>query len=327
MSETWCCIGGTGTFGREAVRQLLADPGVRKIRVMSRDEKKQAELKAEFPEASRENRLITMLGDVRDLERVDRACEGATHVLHAAALKRVEACQADVEECIRTNVLGTLNVAKAVVRQGVEGAVLISSDKAADPVNAYGTSKAMAEHAWLSTSRAWGSRSTRLVAVRYGNVWGSRGSVVEDWKARVAAGQPIHLRDPGATRFFFPICEGVRLAIWAGRSGEAGWLYAPMLKAATLGELASAFGAEIKIGALLDAEKKHETLLTSHEASRCRDQGEPSIGLTFHAVAPITGTRPQSGRVGCGPVRSDEAPRLLPSQLRRAISGEDVWTL
>ena len=309
-AEVWVLIGGSGTFGREAIRQLLADDRVRKVRVCSRDERKQAEVRAENASAVADGRLITMLGDVRDLERMERACEGATHVAHAAALKRIEVCQADVEECIRTNVIGSMNVAKAAERQGVEAAVLLSSDKSADPVNAYGASKAMAEHVWLNTSRAWGSRSTRLVAVRYGNVIGSRGSVIEAWRAAAAAGHPITVRGEYVTRFWLSIEHAVALALWTARTVPSGNLIIPKLPAADVMSIAKAAGVEVKREALGDAEKDHETLLTAHEWARAVEVSPQGVPWLAWRVPSVTGVGHSPARAVLESYNSESAKRL-----------------
>lgn len=319
----WAIVGGTGTFGREALRQLLAREDVTKVRIISRDEAKQAEVRASIGHAER-SRVVFILGDVRDEERMRRAIDGAHYVLHAAALKRVEAVQADVEEAVRTNILGTLHVAKAAEAAGVRAAVLISSDKAADPVNAYGVTKLMGEHLFASVGRAWGARATRLVTVRYGNVWGSRGSVVESWARARVEGRPVELRDPDATRYFFPIERAVELALWAAIEGRNGYLYTPSLAAARMGDLAEAFEVEVKVGALLDAEKKHERMLTACEAERASMvPGRPGL----RQVPPVTGlvASAHRDRVTGTTATSEVARRLSVGELRQAIAGEDVW--
>lgn len=317
-APAWLITGGTGFFGREAIRQILAKSPDCKVRVFSRDERKQADLRAEFHWAVQAGRLITIIGDVRDEARVRQAVDGATYVLHAAALKRVEACQADVEEAIKTNVLGTVNVAKAAEWAGVWSAVLISSDKAANPVNSYGASKLAAEHVMLNAGRAWGPRATRLMAVRYGNVVGSRGSVIEGWRS-LPPGSSVPIRDPDATRFWLTIQDGVALALWIAQYGRGCSLYVPSLKSASMGAVARAMGLVPGFTeALFDAEKKHECLLTEHEAMRATMvAGAPM--LLFEVPAP-TGMSKVNVPALSPPLLSSDPRRFSDEELKALVA-------
>ena len=324
--------GGTGSFGRAAVKALLARDDVRKVRVMSRDEAKHASLKAEFSEAVESGRLITMLGDVADADRVQRACAGADYVLHAAALKRIEAVQFDPAEAVRVNVIGSLNVAQAVESQRCKAGLLISSDKGCAPINLYGVTKLLGEHLFSSVGSEFGEpgRGSRLVSVRYGNVWGSRGSVVEMWRDAAAAGQAIELSNPEATRFFWPIEQAVELALWALENLQNGETVVPMMRAARMGDLAEAVGVEVKRVDMRDAEKRHEALLTGFEVERSNKLSPVDTGLPFEVlvVPPITGERCErtDKDPGIKAITSDSVPRLNVAELVQALAGDDyLW--
>ncbi len=295
---------------------------------MSRDEAKHASLKAEFSDAVESDRLITMLGDVADLDRVKRACSGVDYVLHAAALKRIEAVQFDPAEAVRVNVIGSLNVAQAVESQGCKAGLLISSDKACSPCNLYGVTKLLGEHLFSSVGSEFGEpgRGSRLVSARYGNVWGSRGSVVEMWRASKVA---IELSNPEATRFFWPIEQAVELALWAIENLKNGETVAPMMRAARMGDLAEAVGVEVRRVDMRDAEKRHEALLTGFEVERSMKLTPLATGLPFDVlvVPPISGERcvRSDDDPDIDAITSDSVPRLSVEELKAALAGVDIW--
>lgn len=275
--------GGTGTLGRALVRALLADPAIERVAVLSRDEHKQEVLAAEF--AGSASRLSLFLGDVRDRRRLLRAADGADAIIHAAALKRVPALEYDPAEAVKTNVLGTMNVTDAALATpSVEVAVLISTDKAAGPVNLYGATKLTAEKLWLAAAGYRGARPAPVfTAVRYGNVAGSRGSVVPRWAEDWRAGRPLYLTDPVATRFWVEQHEAVAVVLRAVAERRDGVVRVPRLPAVELAELAEAVAAAMcelgregprargrpvqRIVGMRRGEKLHEWLITADEAA------------------------------------------------------------
>lgn len=264
--------GGTGTFGKAFVRRAL-EVGARRIVVFSRDELKQSEMEA----AVADPRLRMMIGDVRDRERLERAMRGVQYVIHAAAMKQVPACELHPWEAEETNSVGSRNVALAAIHAGVERAVLLSSDKAAAPANHYGFTKASAERHFTSANVYAAGTRTRLLATRYGNVLGSRGSVVEVWNRQRANGSAtITITHRDATRFWMSIHDAVWLvetALWHGRGGE---IFIPRIGAAPLLTLAQAIavGAEWREIGLRRGEKLHEILITEEESRYTHDCGD-----------------------------------------------------
>jgi UDP-N-acetylglucosamine 4,6-dehydratase len=249
--------GGTGSFGQAFLRRVL--PLGWTVRVLSRDELKQAE--------QRENTVGDvrwLLGDVRDYDRVLWAARGCDLIVHAAALKRVDACERDPFEALETNAVGSRNVARAAVDSGVPKAILLSSDKAVHPVNMYGATKFCAEKLWLCANVYGGCFS----AVRYGNVRGSRGSVVERWK-----NGPVSLTDPLATRFWLEVDQAVDLVLTAAERMQGGELFIPKVNASRIADLLPA-GAVPEITGLGLGEKLHEVLISEEEVVRTFDCGD-----------------------------------------------------
>ena len=331
MKKVYCITGGSGTFGIAALNYLLGQDDVT-VRVFSRDEAKQSVMERSLTADDRE-RVRFILGDVRDAERVRHACAGATYVLHAAALKRIEKVQADIGEAFKTNVLGSLNVAQAAEAEGCEAAVLISSDKATDPVNFYGVSKLAAEHIFSSVGRAWGASKTRLMSVRYGNVFGSRGSVIELYREAARNGKAITVSHPDATRFFWSIEQAVQLAAWTVTNGESGHVYAPVMRAARMGDIATATGAPVARGSLHDAEKLHESIVTEHESRRVSMSWCEDVGLQVLSIPPVTGVELQEDPLVGNSTSytyqtrsSENAERIPLGDLALALAGEDIWS-
>lgn len=257
--------GGTGTFGQAFVPHLLRLSDVHRIVVLSRDELKQAEMERGLRSHSDFHKLRFYIGDVRDLARLDAAMYGITHVVHAAALKRIEKCENDPIEAIKTNIQGTANVIEAALHQPrMMNVVGLSTDKAYNPVNLYGATKLAAERLLAAANNLSGGR-VRFSAVRYGNVWGSRGSVVDVWRKAIAKGEPITITDPHATRFFMTVSDAVSQVSHQLFKLDPVPLRIPVLrKAYRLGDLLQAMdmpgGTIIHTDGLSKFEKLHESL-------------------------------------------------------------------
>jgi UDP-N-acetylglucosamine 4,6-dehydratase/5-epimerase len=272
LSGTVLVTGGTGSFGHTIVRRLLVESDIETIRVFSRDETKQDAMREEYGNSPK---LELVTGDVRDYESVESAMRGARWVFHAAALKQVPNCERFPIEALRTNSLGAENVRRAAARCGVEAVVALSTDKACSPINAMGLSKAMMERVFLR-SRESGTL-TRFVCIRYGNVTGSRGSVVPLFLGRIAQNKPLPITDPQMTRFLLDLDEAVELAMVALMQGQHGELWVKKIPAATIATIAEAVGGlgypQELIGVRL-GEKMHEVLVNEEEMRRTEDRGE-----------------------------------------------------
>jgi UDP-N-acetylglucosamine 4,6-dehydratase len=257
--------GGTGSFGKAMVKELLTKD-VKQIRVLSRDELKQSQMKEEINDP----RVEFLLCDVRDAERLLTALEGVQIVIHAAAMKRIEKCELDPQEAIKTNVSGTVNVANACLRNNVQHAVFISTDKACYPVNLYGATKLTAEKVWIQSNLYRGTlHPTKFSVVRYGNVLGSRGSVLHLFKDQMNKGY-VKVTDQRMTRFFITLQEAVDLVQLAVEFMQGGEIFIPSLKAASIYHLAQVVAGSIPviITNQRGGEKLHETLITKEEAVR-----------------------------------------------------------
>lgn len=302
-----CITGGTGSLGQAFTRYALRELGVKTVRVISRDEFKQAEMAAGYAPEEREH-LRFLLGDVRDRARLTRAFEGADVVLHAAALKRVDLLAHDPEEMLRTNVDGARNVMNAAIDTGVAVVVGVSTDKAAAPANIYGNTKASMEHLFAYAHTYVGPRRTRFCTTRYGNVLGSRGSVIPLWLATHARGEPIAVA-PGVSRFWLTLetaCEVVRWAAQSvGDSSQGGELFVPDLPRSWLSTMAAAAcpGAAVYVAELRHGgEKRHETLLTEWERSAAVPW-KSGLGWMLRPGAPCPAANE-------GSLRSCDAPLL-----------------
>ncbi len=250
--------GGTGTFGRRFVETVLEKTECERICIYSRGEHKQAEMSDNY----RTGRLRFFIGDVRDRDRLRRAFEGVDVVVHAAALKRIEVGYYNPTEMIRTNVDGSLNVVEAAQDAGVRKVVLVSSDKAYQPVSPYGQTKALAESLFLAANHTVNKdKGPKFSVVRYGNVWKSAGSVVPKWQALRASGaESVPVTDPDCTRFFMTLDEAVQLVLDTIKTMQGGELNVPTLPAYRIGELAEAMGLNMTITGLPHWEKKHENM-------------------------------------------------------------------
>ena len=231
--KTLLITGGTGSFGNAVLNRFL-DTDIGEIRIFSRDEKKQDDMRheyqAKFPEAS--NKIKFYIGDVRDLQSVKNAMHGVDYIFHAAALKQVPSCEFFPIEAVKTNVLGTENVLTAAIEAGVKKVICLSTDKAAYPVNAMGTSKAMMEKVIVAKART--TSTTKICCTRYGNVMCSRGSVIPLWIDQIRNGNPITLTEPTMTRFIMSLDEAVDLVLFAFEHGESGDILVQKAPACTI---------------------------------------------------------------------------------------------
>ena len=279
--KTLLITGGTGSFGNAVLNRFLTTD-IGEIRIFSRDEKKQDDMRheyqAKYPEFA--DKIKFYIGDVRSIESIRPAMVGVDYIFHAAALKQVPSCEFFPMEAVRTNVIGTENVLTAAIEAGVSNVVCLSTDKAAYPVNAMGTSKAMMEEVIVAKSRTVSPEKTKICCTRYGNVMCSRGSVIPLWINQIKKGEPITITDPTMTRFIMSLDEAVDLVLFAFEHGKSGDILVQKAPACTIGTQAQAvcelFGGkkeDIKIIGIRHGEKMYETLLTNEECANAIDMG------------------------------------------------------
>ena len=280
-NKTLLITGGTGSFGNAVLNRFL-DTDIGEIRIFSRDEKKQDDMRHEYqakmPEAS--GKIKFYIGDVRDLSSVKNAMHGVDYIFHAAALKQVPSCEFFPLEAVKTNVLGTDNVLTAAIEEGVKKVICLSTDKAAYPVNAMGTSKAMMEKVVVAKSRTVSPDKTTICCTRYGNVMCSRGSVIPLWIEQIKNGEQITITEPSMTRFIMSLEEAVDLVLFTFKNGESGDIMVQKAPACTIETQAKAvcelFGGkeeDIKVIGIRHGEKMYETLLTNEECANAIDMG------------------------------------------------------
>ena len=279
--KTLMITGGTGSFGNVVLNRFL-NTDIGEIRVFSRDEKKQDDMRHEFqvkmPEVA--DKIKFYIGDVRDLQSIRSAMHDVDYIFHAAALKQVPSCEFFPIEAVKTNVLGTENVLTAAIEASVKNIVCLSTDKAAYPVNAMGTSKAMMEKVIVAKSRTVKPEKTKICCTRYGNVLCSRGSVVPLWIEQIKAGNPITITEPSMTRFIMSLDEAVDLVLFAFEKGVSGDILVQKAPACTIEVLAKAItelfepGHEIRVIGIRHGEKMYETLLTNEECANAVDMGK-----------------------------------------------------
>jgi UDP-N-acetylglucosamine 4,6-dehydratase len=273
-NKTLLITGGTGTFGNAVLRRFLATD-IGEIRVFSRDEKKQEDMRLQYANS----KLKFYIGDVRDYDSIAAAQPGVDYVFHAAALKQVPSCEFYPLEALRTNALGAENVMNAAMANGVERAIVLSTDKSVYPINAMGLSKAMMEKLMVAKSRLWRPGGTILCGTRYGNVMASRGSVIPLFIQQVKDGGPITVTDPNMTRFMMSIDDAVDLVLFAYQHGKPGDVFVQKAPAATIETLALAIRAlfeatnPIRVIGTRHGEKLFETLLTREERVKAEDMG------------------------------------------------------
>ncbi len=277
--KTLLISGGTGSFGNAVLNRFL-QTDIKEIRIFSRDEKKQDDMRHEFQAKMPEyaNKIKFFIGDVRDIASVKNAMHGVDFIFHAAALKQVPSCEFFPVEAVKTNVLGTDNVLTAAIEAEVKNIVCLSTDKAAYPVNAMGTSKAMMEKVIVAKSRIVEPEKTKICCTRYGNVMCSRGSVIPLWIEQIKQGNPITITEPSMTRFIMSLDEAVDLVLFAFENGKSGDILVQKAPACTIEVQAKAvmelFGGNeenIKIIGIRHGEKMYETLLTNEECANAID--------------------------------------------------------
>lgn len=277
--------GGTGSFGRAFIAETLRrHPDIKRLVIYSRDELKQWELQQQFPEQAYPQ-LRFFLGDVRDRDRLRRALEGIDTVVHAAALKQVPAAEYNPFEFIRTNVLGAQNLLEACLDTDVRRVVALSTDKAAAPVNLYGASKLCSDKLFIAANNIRGSRDLRFSVVRYGNVMGSRGSVIPFFLQQASTGV-LPITDPAMTRFNITLSEGVAMVLWALKHCLGGELFVPRIPSYRITDLAEAIGpgCEKPITGIRPGEKVHEEMITSSDSFSTVDLGD------YYAILPSDGS-------------------------------------
>ncbi|HRN96999.1 MAG TPA: polysaccharide biosynthesis protein [Candidatus Saccharibacteria bacterium] len=273
--KTLLITGGTGSFGNAVLNRFL-DTDIKEIRIFSRDEKKQDDMRKLY----NNDKIKFYIGDVRNPDSIRDAIKRVDYIFHAAALKQVPSCEFFPMEAVRTNVLGTDNVLTAAIEEGVKKIICLSTDKAAYPINAMGTSKAMMEKVIIAKSRNIDPTDTTIACTRYGNVMASRGSVIPLFVDQIKAGKPITITDPSMTRFLMNLDEAVDLVLFAFEHAKQGDLFVQKAPASTVGDLAQALKelfdskSEIKTIGTRHGEKVHETLMTKEEKAKSEDMGD-----------------------------------------------------
>jgi len=260
--------GGTGSFGRHFVKMALQHlPDLERLVIFSRDELKQFEMAQSFP-AERYPQLRFFLGDVRDRDRIRRALEGVDTVVHAAALKQVPAAEYNPFECIKTNILGAQNIIESVFDSDVNRVVALSTDKAAAPINLYGATKLCSDKLFIAANNVKGNRDLKLSVVRYGNVLGSRGSVIPFFLQRRRSGV-LPITDPRMTRFSISLTDGVRLVLQALNQSLGGEIYVPKIPSYRILDVAEAIGPECEkpVVGIRPGEKLHEEMITASDSA------------------------------------------------------------
>ena len=279
-NKTLLITGGTGSFGNAVLNRFL-NTDIKEIRIFSRDELKQDDMRhfyqQNFPEVS--DKIKFYIGDVRDLSSIKNAMHGVDYIFHAAALKQVPSCEFFPVEAVRTNVLGTENVLTAAIEEGVKKVICLSTDKAAYPVNAMGTSKAMMEKVIVAKSRTVSPDETTICCTRYGNVMCSRGSVIPLFISQIKEGKPLTVTEPAMTRFIMSLEEAVELAVFAFEHAQSGDIMVQKAPACTIEILAQAVKElfhvdnEVRVIGIRHGEKMYETLLTNEECENAVDLG------------------------------------------------------
>lgn len=279
--KTVLLTGGTGSFGTSFLHRVLVEHPTATVRVYSRDELKQSQLQERF---AGEERVRWLIGDVRDQQRMTRAAQGCDVVIHAAAMKQVPACEYNPFEAVRTNVMGGQHVVDAAINAGVERVVALSTDKAVNPVNLYGATKLCMEKIVVQGNAYAAQFPTRLSCVRYGNVVGSRGSVVPLFTKLAAAGGPITVTDERMTRFWITLDEAVELVMYALANMQGGEVFIPKIPSMRVVDLAEAMapGLEVRVTGIRPGEKLHELLITADESRHTVDAGDVYVVLPEH---------------------------------------------
>ena len=272
-NKTLLITGGTGSFGNAVLNKFI-DSNIDEIRIFSRDEKKQDDMRRKF----QNDKIKYFIGDVRDENSIDQAMKGVDFVFHAAALKQVPSCEFYPMEAVKTNIIGTENMLNSAINNNVEKVICLSTDKAVYPINAMGVSKSLMEKVFVAKSRV--SSKIKIIGTRYGNVMASRGSVIPHFIDQIKTGKPITVTDPNMTRFMMTLHHAVELVLYAFNNGKSGDIFVQKSPASTIGELAHCLKdiynskVEIKNIGIRHAEKMHETLLSKEEFMGAEDLGE-----------------------------------------------------
>jgi UDP-N-acetylglucosamine 4,6-dehydratase/5-epimerase len=269
-NKTLLITGGTGSFGNAVLRRFLNTDFFSEIRIFSRDEKKQDDMRQFY----RSDKIKYYIGDVRDRRSVEYAMQGVDYVFHAAALKQVPSCEFFPMEAVRTNVMGLENAIDAALQHGIKKMISLSTDKAVYPINAMGMTKALAEKVMVAKARQLNGNGTMLCGTRYGNVMASRGSVIPLFVSQIKAGKPITITDPGMTRFMMTLDDAVELVLYAFENGQPGDIFVQKSPASTIADLAQALielynaNTEIKIIGTRHGEKLYESLVNREEMAK-----------------------------------------------------------
>jgi len=311
--------GATGSFGKKALEILLAEYSPKRLVVFSRDELKQFEMRDQFSE-TKYKCMRYFIGDVRDAERLRRAFDGIDYVIHAAALKQVPAAEYNPIEAIKTNVHGAINVIDAAIDRGVKKVVALSTDKAANPVNLYGATKLCSDKLFVNANLYSGSHPTRFSVVRYGNVMGSRGSVIPFFQARKKSGV-LPITDPRMTRFWITLEQGVRFVLKSFERMHGGELYVPKIPSMKITDLATAMAPECKqeIVGIRPGEKLHEIMITEDDARHTREF-EDHYAILPEPIEGVVGHHPlEKQGAGCA-----EGFRFSSDSNKQWITGEEL---
>lgn len=288
--------GGTGSFGRSFIRHALSELNPRRIAVLSRDELKQSEMRKDFEDP----RMRWFIGDIRDRDRLLRAFHGVDIVIHAAALKQVDTAEYNPFEYVKTNVLGSQNVIDAAISTGVKKVVALSTDKASSPINLYGATKLTADKLFISANNYSDSTGPDFAVVRYGNVMGSRGSVIPFFKQLAAEGKPLPVTDPLMTRFWITLPQAVKFVVEAFEDMNGGELFVPRIPSMRILDLVEAIspGAETPIVGIRPGEKLHEEMISADDSYRTIKQ--ESRYVVMPTVQEWWFTKPQGQPVPLG---------------------------
>jgi UDP-N-acetylglucosamine 4,6-dehydratase len=320
--------GGTGTFGRQFVRTVMTNWTPRRVVVFSRDELKQSEMQAEFP-SSRYRSIRYFIGDVRDADRLQVAMRDIEYVIHAAALKQVPAAEYNPFECVRTNIHGAENVVNAAIRAGVRRVIALSSDKAANPINLYGATKLASDKIFIAANHMSGLDGTRFSVVRYGNVLGSRGSVVPFFQSLISQGQKtLPITDARMTRFWITIDQGVRFVLECLERASGGEIFVPKLPSMRIIDLAEAMlpGCQTKIIGIRPGEKLHEVMIPRDDARYAVEFGDfyvirPSFHDWSEMPGPDLGSAAKTLPDGFEYASNNNQDWLSPERMRALLGG------
>ncbi len=318
--------GGTGSFGKHIVKQLTK-LNVKEIIVFSRDEKKQYDMKFEF---SNQSNLKFVVGDVRNKYSIRRVIKNVDIIYHAAALKQVPSCEENVFQAVETNIIGAQNIVDIALEANVEKAIAISTDKAVEPVNVMGMSKAIQERIFTNANKFKNKKNTMFSCVRYGNVLGSRGSVVPLFKWQISKGLPLTLTDEKMTRFILTLDQAIKLVITVAKIMVGGEIFIPEIPSHTIKDLAEIFvesenikNKKIKISGIRPGEKIHETLISPTESLRTIKKGDTYIILPQIHVDAIEKKYPEYYNKNIYRFSSDNAARLNKKQLKTLLKKEN----